>query len=181
MSTSHLRLVATVAVVALAAVTGAATGLLAAPADATFAVVAALAGFVGACITGLVPLAVVTGRLSAADQSGHAANADTAAAIDQLSNDRRSLVDTCIYVRDRATSKAIADRIGTSLEGVGVATLAPMGQRFDPTVHEAGGTTPAPDPQHDGVIAAVETLGYVDHATVVRHPIVTVYRAQGQS
>ena len=179
MSTSHLRLVATVTVVALAAITGAVTGLLAAPTEASFAVVAALAGFVGACITGLVPLAVVMGRLSAAPANTGGVDGDAAATIEHLTNDRRSLVDTCIYVRDRVTSQAIADRIGASLETVGVTTLSPLGQRFDPTAHEAGGTTPAPDHQRDGVIAAVETVGYLDHAVVVRHPIVTVYRAQG--
>lgn len=186
MSTSHLRLIATVAVIAAAALTGAVTGLLGATGTATFATPAAAAGFVGALISGGVVVGLLGGRLQpltaaapAVAPAAPAADPAALAAIDQLNTERRTLVDTCIYVRDRATSQAISDKIGTGLTQAGIATMSPVGERFDPTRHEAGGTTPATDPSHDGLIAAVETVGYADRTAVLRNPIVTVYRNGG--
>jgi len=181
MSTSHLRLIATVAVIAAAAATGAVTGLLADP-DSVFSVGPAAAAAAGVAISGLAVL-LILGRANTPlpAPTMHTPDTDTAARgiIDQLSNERRTLINTCIYVRDRSTSQAIADRIGAGLTEAGVTTLAPVGERFDPTRHEAGGTTPAPDPTQDGVIAVVETLGYNDRNTMLRNPIVTVYRNAG--
>ncbi|MGH8791736.1 MAG: hypothetical protein ACRDXX_03720 [Stackebrandtia sp.] len=178
MSTSHLRLIAIVAVVAGAAFTGIVAGILAGDPTLTFA------GFAGAALTGAAVLGVLGGRLKApvvAAAAPHGGGADDSAraAIEQLRAERRSLVDTCIYVRDRATSQAIADKIGAGLGEVGVVTVAPVGERFDPTRHEAGGVTAAPDPARDGVIAVVETVGYADRQGVLRNPIVTVFRAGG--
>lgn len=92
--------------------------------------------------------------------------------------ERKALVQACIYVRDRATSKAIADRIGWTLHEVGVATTAAASGPFDPARHEAGGAVPTDDPRLDGTIAAVEAPGYVDHGVVLRPPVVTVYRGR---
>jgi molecular chaperone GrpE (heat shock protein) len=85
-----------------------------------------------------------------------------------------------VYVRDRATSKAIADVLGRSLQEVGVSTVAPVGARFDPAHHEAGGATPTTDPALAGTIAAVEVPGYVDRGVVLRAPVVTVYKEEGR-
>ena len=185
MSTSHLRLIATVAVIAAAALTGAVTGLLGAT-ESSFAVPVAAAGFGGALIAGIVVVGLLGGRLQppvavapAAEQAAPAPDPNALAAIDQLNTERRTLIDTCIYVRDRATSQAISDKIGSGLTQAGVATVSPVGERFDPTRHEAGGTTPAADAAHDGLIAAVETVGYADRTAVLRNPIVTVYRNGG--
>ena len=179
MSTSHLRLIATVAVIAAAALTGAVTGLLAAG-DATFAATVAGAGFIGAGVAGATVLLLLGGRLTPTHRAATTVTGPDDAAlatIDQLHAERRKLIDTCIYVRDRSTSRAIADKIGAGLSDAGVATISPpAGERFDPTRHEAGGTTPAPDPSHDGLIAVVETVGYADRAAILRTPIVTVYR-----
>lgn len=180
MSTSHLRLVATVAVIAAAALTGALTGLLAATGDTMFEATVAATGFAGAAVAGIAVLGVLGGRLKTPAAVQTEPDATALAAIDQLGAERRTLINTCIYVRDRATSQAIADRIGAGLAEAGVATVSPVGERFDPTRHEAGGTTAAPDPSHDGVIAVVETLGYADRAAILRNPIVTVYRSGGQ-
>src|SRR5690242_5582528 len=62
--------------------------------------------------------------------------APAAAAGDQ---DRNQLVQTCIYVRDRVTSTALANRLDQALADVGVRTVEPTGERFDPSHHEAGG------------------------------------------
>lgn len=187
MSTSHLRLIATVAVIAAAAATGAVTGLLAASSGSMFNVIAAAAGAIGVAISGLVVVLILSRTAPPPPPPpppavNTDADASTRAVIEQLTTERRSLVNTCIYVRDRTTSKAIADRIGTGLAEAGVTTLAPVGERFDPTVHEAGGTTPTNDPAQDGIIAVVETPGYNDRSGLLRNPIVTVYRnAGGQS
>ncbi|ADD43385.1 nucleotide exchange factor GrpE [Stackebrandtia nassauensis] len=185
MSTSHLRLIATVAVIAAAALTGVVTGLLGATGTSTLAIPVAAAGFGGALIAGAVVVGLLGGRLkplaapAAAAAPAPAPDSAALAAIDQLNTERRTLIDTCIYVRDRATSQAISDKIGAGLTQAGVATVSPVGERFDPTRHEAGGTTPAADASHDGLIAAVETVGYADRTAVLRNPIVTVYRNGG--
>jgi hypothetical protein len=98
--------------------------------------------------------------------------------LEQVQAERGTLVQTCIYVRDRATSKAIADRLGWALQEVGVSTVAPTGATFDPAHHEAGGSTATAEPTKVGTIAAVEVPGYVDRGVVVRAPVVTVYREE---
>jgi molecular chaperone GrpE (heat shock protein) len=100
-------------------------------------------------------------------------SAPPAAAAD---GDRKQLVDTLIYVRDRATSTALTDRIARDLQAIGVTEIRPNGEPFDPSRHEAGGSTDTTDPQQDGRIAAVETPGYLDRGRVLRLPVVTVYR-----
>jgi len=92
--------------------------------------------------------------------------------------DRGALVDTCIWMRDRATSPALASHLDQTFQKVGVAALDATGQRFDPSVHEAGSTVAAPGPAEDGIIARTETPGYTDRGRLLRHPVVTVYRGQ---
>jgi hypothetical protein len=80
-------------------------------------------------------------------------------------------------VRDRVTSRALADRLATALRDAGVTVVEPVGDRFDPARHEAGGATPVSDPSLTGTIAAVEVPGYVDRSgRVLRAPVVTVYQ-----
>ncbi len=100
--------------------------------------------------------------------------------LDRAEADRARLVQVCIYTRDRCTSAALVERLGQTLEEVGVVTMAPDGQPFDPTRHEAGGSQVAPEPGAAGTIAAVEVPGYSDRGTVLRAPVVTVYRAAGR-
>src|SRR5689334_11646635 len=91
--------------------------------------------------------------------------------------ERAALVRTCIYVRDRVTSVALAQRLDHGLAEVGVAVLDPTGERFDPSRHEAAGTRDTQDPDLVGTVAVVEVPGYADRGTLVRAPVVTVYRA----
>jgi len=98
----------------------------------------------------------------------------------QARKERATLVETCIYVRDRATSKAIADRLGWALQQVGVAEVAPTGVAFDPAFHEAGGALVTEDPRQAGTVAAVEIPGYTDRGAVLRAPVVTVYQSEGR-
>ena len=95
----------------------------------------------------------------------------------QAGADRAELVQACIYVRDRITSVALAERLGAALRQAGVTPIEPTGVRFDPTHHEAGGATPTDDPVQVGTVAAVEVPGYADRGHVLRAPVVTVYQA----
>lgn len=97
--------------------------------------------------------------------------------------DRLALVQACVYVRDRVTSKALGDRLVAALTTAGVTPVEPLGVRFDPAQHEAGGSVPTADPAQVGTIAAIETPGYIDRTgRSLRIPIVTVYRStQSQS
>jgi molecular chaperone GrpE len=95
-------------------------------------------------------------------------------------DDRAALIALCLYAYDRAHSPAIAARIERGLAGVGVGAVRPDGERFDPARHEAGGVQCTVDAALDGTVAETELAGFVDardDGTVLRVPIVTVYRA----
>lgn len=94
---------------------------------------------------------------------------------DPARGERRKLIQLCLYALDRARSAGVAERIEDGLAGVGVTAVRPDGERFDPAVHEAGGTTPTDDPALAGLVAETEVVGFLDHGQPVRAPIVTVY------
>jgi molecular chaperone GrpE len=60
-----------------------------------------------------------------------------------------------------------ADLLGV-LERSGVQAFDPDGEQFDPTVHEALSTRPAPDGVHPGVVVDVVEKGYRLNDTVLR-------------
>ncbi|MGH3738439.1 MAG: hypothetical protein ACRDT6_22950 [Micromonosporaceae bacterium] len=150
-----------------------------------FSVPAALVGFFGALLgAGAVAgLFMVLGRREPAAAPARiavpTASDNGSAGREQAEGERSTLVQTCIYVRDRATSKALADRLGWALQEVGVITVVPNGVRFDPAHHEAGGSAATTDPAKVGTVAAVEVPGYLDRGVVLRAPVVTVYRQDG--
>jgi GrpE len=90
--------------------------------------------------------------------------------------ERAALVRTCIYVRDRVTSVALARRLDQGLAEVGVRLVEPTGERFDPSRHEAAGTRTTHNPALVGTVATVEAPGYADRGVLVRPPVVTVYQ-----
>ncbi|MGH3716039.1 MAG: hypothetical protein ACRDT4_21635 [Micromonosporaceae bacterium] len=154
--------------------------------ESGFSVPAALVGFFGVLLgAGAVAgLFMVLGRREPGPRAVPAvvptAPDNGSAGREQIQGERSTLVQTCIYVRDRATSKALADRLGWALQEVGVATVVPTGARFDPAHHEAGGSAAATDPSQVGTVAAVEVPGYIDRGVVLRAPVVTVYRQDGK-
>ncbi|BCJ35397.1 hypothetical protein Athai_29000 [Actinocatenispora thailandica] len=156
--------------------------------ESSFSVQTAAVGFVGAGLAGGVAVALLFAARRDNDKESTVTSAPPAAGADpglaqraeQAETERGSLIQTCVYVRDRATSKAIADVLGRSLQEVGVTTVAPVGARFDPAHHEAGGATPTTDSALAGTIAAVEVPGYVDRGVVLRAPVVTVYKEEGR-
>ncbi|HEY0639090.1 MAG TPA: nucleotide exchange factor GrpE [Pseudonocardiaceae bacterium] len=95
--------------------------------------------------------------------------------------DRAALVALCLYAYDRARSAAVAERIEEGLAGVGVTACRPDGERFDPRHHEAGGIAPTADAALDGTVAETEVAGFTDRGTVLRVPVVTVYRHQDRA
>jgi hypothetical protein len=108
----------------------------------------------------------------AAARAGRAARGRDGAG---LEDDRRVLVETCIDVRERVPSEALAQRLQHALERVGVRPVRAEGQRFDPAVHRAVGRVPTGDPRLHEMVAATEHVGYEDSGSLLRFPEVTVY------
>lgn len=94
---------------------------------------------------------------------------------EQALADRQALIHLCLYAMDRARSGGIAERIEQGLAGIGVRALRPDGERFNPSLHEAGGAIPAEDPALEGTVAETEMVGFLDHDRLLRAPVVTVY------
>lgn len=149
--------------------------------ESGFAVVPALVAFLGTVFLGAVLMLLLL--MASRSRGGTAApvspapRAPAVAAGGRAESERTSLIQAVIYVRDRVTSKALADRLGTALHDVGVEVIDPVGARFDPAHHEAGGSQPSDDPALVGSIAAVEVPGYADRGRLLRAPVVTVYQA----
>lgn len=62
-----------------------------------------------------------------------------------------------------------------ALEGVGVERVDPTGQPFDPYLHEAVMTLPAPSPEADHTVGSVLQPGYRLNGTLLRPARVAVY------
>ncbi len=97
---------------------------------------------------------------------------------DQALDERRALVTMCLYAHDRARSSGVAERIEEGLAAVGVEAVRPDGAKFDPSVHEAGGTSGTEDEALDGPVAETEVVGFSDCGQVLRPPIVTFYTSK---
>jgi molecular chaperone GrpE (heat shock protein) len=97
---------------------------------------------------------------------------------EQALAERRALIGMCLYALDRARSAGVAARLEEGLAEVGVRAVRPDGERFDPAVHEAGGTAPTDDPALVGLIAETEVPGFTDRGQSLRAPIVIVYTGQ---
>ncbi|MEU5690678.1 nucleotide exchange factor GrpE [Actinosynnema sp. NPDC020468] len=102
----------------------------------------------------------------------------TASLLDQALAERRALVQLCLYALDRARSSGVVERIEDGLAAIGVVALRPDGERFDPSVHEAGGVVPTEDAALDGLVAETEVVGFADRGRTLRAPIVTVYTSR---
>jgi len=99
-----------------------------------------------------------------------------AAELTRLRAERAALIALCLYARDRVSSKAAADRIDTGLAEIGITTVRPDGEAFDPALHEAAASLPTDDPHLHNTVAETELPGYSDHGEAVRPPIVSVYQ-----
>lgn len=134
---------------------------------------------VGGLLLAAVVVGVALGYLIRSSRSPKPAAGPANAA---LSGTESELVSAVIDVRDRVDNKALADRLGAGLASAGWVTLDPGGERFDPALQNAVDREPAPSPDLDGKVAAVERVGYRDRSgTVLRPPDVVVYRYDGGS
>ena len=70
----------------------------------------------------------------------------------------------------------VRDQFLARLEGFGVKRMDAVGQKFDPSLHEAVTTIPTTDPTRDGVIAGVIREGYRIGDEVLRPASVAVAR-----
>ncbi|HEX3732749.1 MAG TPA: hypothetical protein VHU91_07515 [Mycobacteriales bacterium] len=162
----------------------------------SFSVAAAAAAFIGVLVTGFIMIVIfsMAARRDREDletelQYDRSSASTGTRAMPTVAptetrrgrQDRATLVDALIYVRDRATSTAISDRLAATLRSVGVVEESPVGDRFDPARHEAGGSELTTDPGLIDTVSGVEVVGYTDaDGTVLRPPVVTVYRREGQ-
>jgi molecular chaperone GrpE len=62
------------------------------------------------------------------------------------------------------------------LEGFGVKRIDPLGDRFDPSTHDAITVVPTPDPAQDGIVCGVLAPGYLVGDEVLRPARVAVTR-----
>ncbi|MQA60939.1 MAG: nucleotide exchange factor GrpE [Actinophytocola sp.] len=101
--------------------------------------------------------------------------------LERLRDERAALIQLCLYALDRARSGGVVERLEAGLAGVGVSAMRPDGEPFDPASHEAGGTVSTADSSLDGVVAETEVVGFSDGGTLLRAPIVTVYKLRDGS
>ena len=75
---------------------------------------------------------------------------------------------------------AVDRKLWKDLEEAGVERIDPAGSAFDPSLHEAVSTVPAPDPSLDHTVSATFQPGYRFKGVLVRPARVQVYSDQGQ-
>ena len=73
---------------------------------------------------------------------------------------------------------AVDRKLWKELQDAGVERIDPVGTAFDPALHEAVSTTPAPDRSNDHVVSATFQPGYRFKGTLIRPARVQVYSDQ---
>jgi molecular chaperone GrpE len=80
----------------------------------------------------------------------------------------------------REATVLVDRKLRKELEAAGLERIDPVGQPFDPRLHEAVATIPAPTPDQDHVVSATFQTGYRYKGNLVRPARVQVYSDQGQ-
>jgi molecular chaperone GrpE len=75
---------------------------------------------------------------------------------------------------------AVDRKLWKELQDAGVERIDPVGAAFDPALHEAVSTTPAPERSKEQVVSATFQPGYSFKGTLVRPARVQVYSEQVQ-
>lgn len=75
---------------------------------------------------------------------------------------------------------AVDRKLWKELQDAGVERIDPVGTPFDPALHEAVSTAPAPDHASDHMVSATFQPGYRFKGSLVRPARVQVYSDQGQ-
>jgi molecular chaperone GrpE len=73
---------------------------------------------------------------------------------------------------------AVDRKLWKELQDAGVERIDPVGTEFDPALHEAVSTTPAPDPEKEHIVSATFQPGYRFKGALVRPARVQVYADQ---
>ena len=72
-------------------------------------------------------------------------------------------------------------KLRKELEAAGLERVDPLGQPFDPTLHEAVSAMPPPAPEKDHLVSAVFQVGYRFKGSLVRPARVQVYASGGHA
>jgi len=75
---------------------------------------------------------------------------------------------------------AVDRKLWKELQDAGVERIDPVGTAFDPALHEAVSTAPAPERSKEHVVSATFQPGYLFKGTMVRPARVQVYSEQAQ-
>ncbi len=81
----------------------------------------------------------------------------------------------------RQAVELVDRKLRKELESAGVERIDPVGQPFDPSIHEAVSALPPPRPDLDHTVSATFQTGYRFKGALVRAARVQVYSAQGQA
>ena|GEM_PF-384110 len=76
---------------------------------------------------------------------------------------------------------AVDRKLWKQLQDAGVERIDPLGEPFDPSLHEAVSTVPPPDPSLDHRVSATFQSGYRFKGNLIRPARVQVYSEQGQA
>jgi molecular chaperone GrpE len=81
----------------------------------------------------------------------------------------------------RQAVELVDRKLRKELESAGVERIDPVGQPFDPSIHEAVSAVPPPRPNLDHTVSATFQTGYRFKGALVRPARVQVYSAEGQA
>jgi molecular chaperone GrpE len=81
----------------------------------------------------------------------------------------------------RKAAELVDRKLRKELESAGVERIDPVGQPFEPALHEAVSVLPPPRPDLDHTVSATFQVGYRFKGALVRPARVQVYSAQGQA
>jgi molecular chaperone GrpE (heat shock protein) len=84
----------------------------------------------------------------------------------------------CLHLADSVTSPVLRADIDRALQAAGYQTLDPVGQPFDPSVHEAVERRGTTDARTHNVVAATYRAGWYGRGQLLRSPEVAVYRLE---
>jgi molecular chaperone GrpE len=72
-------------------------------------------------------------------------------------------------------------KLRKELETAGLERIDPVGEPFDPTLHEAVSAVAPPTPEQDHIVSATFQTGYRYKGTLIRPARVQVYTEHGQA
>jgi molecular chaperone GrpE len=97
--------------------------------------------------------------------------------MDRLSGDAGNATSDSL----RHAIELVGRKLGKELSAAGLERIDPVGQPFDPSLHEAVSTLPPPTRAQDHMVSATFQAGYRFKGTLVRPARVQVYSEQGQA